>query len=155
MEDFDRMFAIHVKSSFLQSKRSCGMKERRRRIINISSIWGMNGADTASTIRRQNLLSLTKAWAKLAPNGTSTSTRCAGGVITEMPIRVQGLGQDTREEEGAARPVGPAEEVSGAVAFLASGASTSSPAKPSVKRRRNDRRLLEERIIMHSGSSTW
>jgi len=125
-EHYQRMFDIHVKGSFF-----CGqavipaMKARRRgRIINISSIWGMVGANTAShyCAAKAAVLGLTKAWAKeLAPWNILVNAVNPGGVMTEMPIRVQGM-EKIREKEKKV-PLGrwaQPEEISEAVAFLAS-----------------------------------
>lgn len=127
--DFDRMFAIHVKGSFFCGQAVMpGMKERRYgKIVNISSIWGMNGADTASHYcgAKTALLGLTKAWAKeLAPWNIHVNAVCPGGVITEMPIKVQGWDKIREKEKKV--PLGrwaQPEEVSYAVAFLASSQS--------------------------------
>jgi 3-oxoacyl-[acyl-carrier protein] reductase len=129
VEDFDRMFNIHVKGSFF-----CGqavipaMKERRSgKIINISSIWGQVGADTAShyCAAKTALLGLTKAWAKeLAPWNIHVNAVCPGGVITEMPIKVQGWEKIRMKEKKV--PLGrwaQPEEISHAVAFYASAQS--------------------------------
>jgi 3-oxoacyl-[acyl-carrier protein] reductase len=126
VEDFDRMFSIHVKGSFFCGQAVIpGMKERRSgKIINISSIWGMNGADTAShyCAAKTALLGLTKAWAKeLAPWSIHVNAVCPGGVITEMPIRVQGWDKIRAKEKKV--PLGrwaQPEEIAYAVAFLAS-----------------------------------
>jgi len=106
IEDFDRMFAIHVKGSFFCGQAVIpGMKERRYgKIVNISSIWGMNGADTAShyCAAKTALLGLTKAWAKeLAPWNIHVNAVCPGGVITEMPIKVQGWDKIRAKEKKA------------------------------------------------------
>lgn len=124
--DFDRMFDVHVKGSFFCGQAVIpGMKARRRgKIVNISSIWGMNGANTAShyCAAKTAILGLTKAWAKeLAPWNIHVNSVCPGGVITEMPIKVQGWERIREKEQKVplkrwAQP----EEVSGAVAFLAS-----------------------------------
>jgi 3-oxoacyl-[acyl-carrier protein] reductase len=126
LADFDRMFDIHVKGSFFCGQAVIpGMKDRRRgKIVNISSIWGMNGANTAShyCAAKTAILGLTKAWAKeLAPWNIHVNSVCPGGVITEMPIKVQGWDRIREKEQKVplkrwAQP----EEVSGAVAFLAS-----------------------------------
>ena len=129
VEDFDRMFSIHVKGSFF-----CGqavipaMKERRSgKIINISSIWGQVGADTAShyCAAKTALLGLTKAWAKeLAPWNIHVNAVCPGGVITEMPIKTQGWEKIRIKEKKV--PLGrwaQPEEISHAVAFYASAQS--------------------------------
>ena len=126
-DDFQRMFDIHVKGSFFCGQAVIpGMKSRRSgRIINISSNWGMVGANTASHYcgAKTALLGLTKAWAKeLAPWNILVNAVCPGGVMTEMPIRVQGM-EKIREKEKKV-PLGrwaQPEEISEAVAFLASG----------------------------------
>lgn len=127
--DFDRMFDIHLKGSFFCGQAVLpGMKERRYgKIVNISSIWGMNGADTAShyCAAKTALLGLTKAWAKeLAPFNIHVNAVCPGGVITEMPIKVQGWDKIRAKEKKV--PLGrwaQPEEVSYAVAFFASAQS--------------------------------
>lgn len=124
--DFDRMFDIHVKGSFFAAQAVIpGMKERRSgKIVNISSIWGMNGTGTAShyCAAKTALLGLTKAWAKeLAPWNIHVNAVCPGGVVTEMPIKVQGWDKIREKEKKV--PLGrwaQPEEISHAVAFLAS-----------------------------------
>jgi|SRR5687767_4295142 len=125
-ESFQRMFDIHVKGSFFCAQAVIpGMKARRSgRIINISSIWGMVGANTAShyCAAKTAVLGLTKAWAKeLAPWNILVNAVCPGGVMTEMPIRVQGM-EKIREKEKKV-PLGrwaQPEEIAETVAFLAS-----------------------------------
>ncbi|QPC42670.1 SDR family oxidoreductase [Kaustia mangrovi] len=124
---YQRMFDIHVKGSFF-----CGqavipvMKERRSgKIVNISSIWGMNGHETAShyCAAKTALLGLTKAWAKeLASWNIHVNAVCPGGVVTEMPVKVQGWDKIREKEKRV--PLGrwaQPEEIAYAVAFLASG----------------------------------
>ena len=125
-ESFQRMFDIHVKGSFFCGQAVIpGMKARKSgRIINISSIWGMVGANTAShyCAAKTAVLGLTKAWAKeLAPWNILVNAVCPGGVMTEMPIRVQGM-EKIREKEKKV-PLGrwaQPEEIAETVAFLAS-----------------------------------
>lgn len=126
--DYDRMMDIHVKGAFFCTQAVLpGMKERRwGKIVNISSIWGMTGAgiNTASHYcgAKAALLGLTKAWAKeLAPWNIHVNAVAPGGVLTEMPIKIQGWDKIREKEKRVplgrwARP----EEVSYAVAFLAS-----------------------------------
>ena len=125
-EHFQRMFDIHVKGSFFCGQAVIpGMKARRSgRIINISSTWGMVGANTAShyCAAKTAVLGLTKAWAKeLAPWNILVNAVCPGGVMTEMPIRVQGMDKIREKEKKIplqrwAQP----EEISEAVTFFAS-----------------------------------
>ena len=125
-ESFQRMFDIHVKGTFFCAQAVIpAMKARKTgRIVNISSIWGMNGTNTAShyCAAKTAVLGLTKAWAKeLAPWNILVNAVCPGGVMTEMPIRVQGM-EKIREKEKKV-PLGrwaQPEEISYAVAFLAS-----------------------------------
>ena len=126
VDDFDRMFSIHVKGSFFCGQAVLPLMQERRygKIINISSIWGMNGADTAShyCAAKTALLGLTKAWAKeLAPYNIHVNAVCPGGVITEMPIKTQGWDKIRAKEKKV--PLGrwaEPEEVSYAVAYFAS-----------------------------------
>lgn len=125
-EDFQRMFDIHVKGTFFCAQAVIpAMKARRRgRIINISSIWGMVGANTAShyCAAKTAVLGFTKAWAKeLVPWNILVNAVCPGGVMTEMPIRVQGM-EKIREKEKKV-PLGrwaQPQEIAETVAFLAS-----------------------------------
>ena len=96
----------------------------------------MVGANTAShyCAAKAALLGLTKAWAKeLAPWNIHVNAVCPGGVITEMPIRVQGWDKIREKEKKV--PLGrwaQPEEISYAVAFLASAKPISSPVRRSA-----------------------
>jgi 3-oxoacyl-[acyl-carrier protein] reductase len=124
--DFDRMFDVHVKGTFFTTQAVVpGMKQRRYgKIVNISSIWGMVGAATAShyCAAKAALLGFTKAWAKeLAPYNIHVNAVAPGGVLTPMPIKVQGM-EKIREKEKKV-PLGrwaTPEEIAYTVAFLAS-----------------------------------
>jgi len=125
-EAYQRMFDIHVKGTFFCTQSVVpSMKARGYgRIVNISSIWGMTGTGTAShyCAAKAAILGLTKAWAKeLAPWKIMVNAVCPGGVITEMPIRVQGWDKIREKEKKV--PIGrwaQPEEISYSVAFLAS-----------------------------------
>jgi|TARA_Y100000588_G_scaffold279570_1_gene296442 3-oxoacyl-[acyl-carrier protein] reductase len=122
----DRMLSIHVVGAFLCAKAVVpDMKSRRYgKIINISSIWGMNGYPTAShyCAAKAALLGATKAWAKeFAGDNIHVNAVAPGGVLTPMPIKVQGM-EKIREKEKKV-PLGrwaKPEEISYTVAFLAS-----------------------------------
>ena len=117
---------IHVVGSFLCAQAVIpGMKEKKSgKIINISSIWGMNGHHTAShyCAAKAAMLGATKAWAKeFAPFNIHVNAVAPGGVLTPMPIKVQGM-EKIREKEKKV-PLGrwaTPEEISYSVAFLAS-----------------------------------
>lgn len=124
-ELYQRMLDIHVRGSFFCGQAAiAGMKSRKYgRIVNISSIWGMNGHHTAShyCAAKTALLGLTKAWAKeLAPWNILVNAVCPGGVLTEMPIKVQGMAKIREKEKKV--PVGrwaTPEEISYAVVYFA------------------------------------
>src|SRR5690606_31177760 len=81
-----------------------------------------NGASVAShyCAAKTAILGLTKAWAKeLAPYNILVNAVCPGGVLTEMPIKVQGMEKIRAKEKLV--PVGrwaAPEEISYAVAFF-------------------------------------
>jgi 3-oxoacyl-[acyl-carrier protein] reductase len=124
--DFRRMFDVHVMASFFVTQAVVpSMKTRRYgKIINISSIWGMVGADTAShyCAAKAALLGFTKAWAKeLAPWQICVNAVAPGGVMTEMPIKVQGMEKiRAKEQRVPLKRWAAPEEISHAVVFLAS-----------------------------------
>ena len=125
----ERMFAVHVTGSFLCAKAVVpDMKLRRYgKIINISSIWGMTGHHTAShyCAAKSAMLGATKSWAKeFAPDNIHVNAVAPGGVLTPMPIKVQGM-EKIRDKEKKV-PLGrwaTPEEISYSVAFLASSES--------------------------------
>ena len=126
LERLNQMLNIHVVGSFLCAQAVIpGMKEKKSgKIINISSIWGMNGYHTAShyCAAKAAMLGATKAWAKeFAPFNIHVNAVAPGGVLTPMPIKVQGM-EKIREKEKKV-PLGrwaTPEEISYSVAFLAS-----------------------------------
>ena len=129
LDRLSQMLNVHVVGSFLCAQAVVpGMKEKKRgKIINISSIWGMNGYHTAShyCAAKAAMLGATKAWAKeFAPFNIHVNAVAPGGVLTPMPIKVQGM-EKIREKEKKV-PLGrwaTPEEISYSVAFLASAES--------------------------------
>lgn len=124
--DFDRMYSVHVKGSFFAAQAVIpGMKQRRYgKIINISSIWGMTGAEIASHYcgAKAALLGLTKAWAKeLAPWNIHVNAVAPGAVLSGGPLKFDSPERLKEKTEQVplkryAQPV----ELAYAVAFLAS-----------------------------------
>ncbi|MDQ0468363.1 SDR family NAD(P)-dependent oxidoreductase [Labrys wisconsinensis] len=125
--EFDRTFAVHVKGSFFATRAVVPTMKRQRRgkIINISSIWGMVGHHYASPYcgAKAALLGLTKAWAKeLAPWNIHVNAVAPGGVVTEMVLAQPDI--EAKMAQKVARvPLGryaEPRELSYTVAFLAS-----------------------------------
>jgi 3-oxoacyl-[acyl-carrier protein] reductase len=125
-QDFDRMFAVHVKGSFFAAQAVIlGMKERRYgKIVNISSMWGMTGAPVAPhyCAAKAALLGFTKAWAKeLAPWNIHVNAVAPGGVRSGGPIKLDNA--ETLKAKEARVPLKrycEPVEIAYAVAYLAS-----------------------------------
>jgi 3-oxoacyl-[acyl-carrier protein] reductase len=126
-ELFDRMFAVHVKGTFFATQTVVPMmkQQKRGKIINISSIWGLIGHHYASPYcaAKAAILGLTKAWAKeLAPWNIRVNAVAPGGVMTEMVLSQPGI--EAKMAGKLARvPLGryaEPRELSYTVAFLAS-----------------------------------
>ena len=90
-DDFDRMFAVHVKGAFQVTQMVVpGMKRRGYgRIVNIASNRGQVGFTSGSHYSgaKAALIGLTKAWAKeLAPSGIQVNAVAPGVVKTPMTM---------------------------------------------------------------------
>lgn len=126
----DRIFAVHVTSTFHVVKAATpGMKRRRSgKIINISSRWALVGNEFASDYcgAKAAILGLTKAWAKeLAPWNIHVNAVAPGGVWTEMALQEKSGADGIREAEKKV-PLGrwaQPEEIAYLVTFLASSRS--------------------------------
>lgn len=124
-KDWDMVLDINLKGSFLVTKTAAKimMKQRYGRIINISSIVGINGnAGQANySASKAGLLGLTKSAAKeLGSRGITVNAVAPGFIATDMTA---GLPQQAREafldRVLIKRPGDPA-DVASAVLFLAS-----------------------------------
>ncbi|MSP89606.1 MAG: SDR family oxidoreductase [Alphaproteobacteria bacterium] len=124
--DFDQMFGVHVKGSFFCTQAVLpGMKERRRgKIVNISSIWGMTGANVSPhyCAAKAALLGATKAWAKeLAPFNIHVNAVAPGGVLSGGPLKFYTPEQlQERASHVPLKRYCDPREISYAVAFLVS-----------------------------------
>ncbi len=88
-EEWDRVFAVNMKSAFLCSKAviSHMVREKWGKIINISSIWGIEGAscEVCYSASKAALIGFTKALAKeLAPSNINVNCIAPGMVDTKM-----------------------------------------------------------------------
>lgn len=124
-EDWDRVLDTNLKGAFLTSKAALRpmMRQRWGRIINIASVSAFTGnAGQASyAAAKAGMVGLTKSVAReVATRGITANVVAPGLVDTEM---TETLNQDIREWMMSQIPmarVGTVEDVSAAVAFLAS-----------------------------------
>jgi len=87
--EWDKVFDINAKSAFTLSKLCVPkMVERKSgRIVNVSSVWGLNGAcmESVYSASKSALIGFTKALAKeLAPSGITVNCICPGVIDTKM-----------------------------------------------------------------------
>ncbi len=121
---FDRIFDVNVKGMF----NCCHyvvpkmVFERRGRIINISSVWGLVGAamETHYSATKGAINAFTKALAKeLGPSGITVNAVAPGAVYTDM---IADLGEDVLEyvrNETPLGELGTVEQIADTVYFLA------------------------------------
>jgi len=124
-EDWDAVLSTNLKGVFLCTKAVTRqmMKQRFGRIINISSVVGLigNPGQANYVAAKAGVIGLTKTAAReLASRGITVNAIAPGFIETDMTAV---LGEETREQMLGQIPLGrfgSAEDVAGAVAFLAS-----------------------------------
>ncbi len=127
--DFDEVVATNLKGSFLCCKAAAKvmMKQRAGKMINISSIVGINGnaGQVNYSASKAGLIGLTKSAAKeLASRNIQVNAVAPGFIVTAM---TEQLSEEARKALLETIPLGrfgTAEEVASVVAFLASDASS-------------------------------
>jgi len=124
-KDWDMVLDINLKGSFLVTKTAAKimMKQRSGRIINISSIVGVNGnAGQANySASKAGLIGLTKSAAKeLAPRGITVNAVAPGFIESEMTNNMTEAAKDAFLDRVLIRRTGTPDDVASAVSFLAS-----------------------------------
>ena len=124
-EEFDRLCDVNFKGVFSVC-RACVpymVRQKRGRIVNVSSMWGVSGAsfETVYSATKAAVIGLTKALAReLAPSGITVNCIAPGAIDTAMNDE---LTQSEKEAFASEIPVGrfgKPEEIAEAVAFLVS-----------------------------------
>lgn len=123
--DWDRMFDVNVKGMFLVTKAFLPdmIHEKRGKIINLSSIWGITGAscEVHYSASKAAVIGFTKALAKeVGPSGINVNCVAPGVIDTEMNGHLDNEIKTALCEETPLCRMGTAEEVAELVYFLAS-----------------------------------
>ena len=98
------------------------LKNKYGRIINISSVWGQEGAscEAVYSASKAGVIGLTKALAKeYAPSGITVNCVCPGVIDTDMMSRFSDEERQAIAEDIPAGRMGTPEEVAEAVSFFA------------------------------------
>ena len=124
-EDWDRMFSINMKGVFncTQSVLSHMIKNKRGKIINISSMWGITGASCEShySASKAGIIGLTKALAKeLGPSNIQVNSIAPGVIKTDMLSCYSESDLDELKEGTPLTRLGKPTDVANCALFLAS-----------------------------------
>lgn len=128
-EDWDRLFAVNAKSTFLCSKRAMGhmVHQKRGAIVNVSSMWGQTGGscEVAYSASKAAVIGFTKALAKeLGPSGIRVNCIAPGVIDTEMNAQLSLEDREALAEETPLCRLGTPMEAARAIFFLASDAAS-------------------------------
>ncbi len=124
-DEWDRMFNVNVKGMFNVCKHAVPMMihEKKGKIINVSSIWGLVGAscEVHYSASKAAVEGFTKALAKeLGPSGIQVNCIAPGVIETEMNKNLSPDCLNSLAEDTPLGRVGQAEEIAKVMLFLAS-----------------------------------
>ncbi len=123
-QEWDRMFAVHVKGSFFCTKAVLpGMlRKKAGSIVNVSSIWGITGAscEVHYSAAKGAVIAMTKALAKeLGPSGIRVNCVAPGVVETSMCAHLTKEDREALQQETPLGRLGTVHEIAQAVFYLA------------------------------------
>ncbi len=125
-EDWDTMLNVHVKSLFhcCQAVLPLMIRQKKGKIINVSSIWGITGAscEVHYSTAKAAVIGFTKALAReVGPCNIQVNCVAPGIIDTEMNISLDDYDRNKLLEETPLMRFGTPQEIAYAVLYLASG----------------------------------
>lgn len=123
-QEWDRMFDVHVKGSFLCTKAALPhmLRQKAGAVVNVASIWGLTGAacEVHYSAAKGAVIAMTKALAKeLGPSGIRVNCVAPGVVDTDMCAHLTKEDKDALKEETPLGRLGTAREIAQAIFYLA------------------------------------
>ena len=123
--EWDEVFAINVRSSYLLAKLCLPemIKRKRGRIVFVSSMWGKVGAsmETAYSASKAALIGLTRALAKeVSPSGVTVNCVCPGVIKSEMNARFSEKDMNELALNTPARRIGEPKDVAELIYYISS-----------------------------------
>lgn len=128
-DDFHNIIDVNLKGAFLCSQgvlKRYMIREKKGKIINISSIWGIVGAscEVLYSISKAGIIGLTKALAKeLGPSNIQVNCIAPGVIQTDMISQYNEDELDILRKDTPLMRLGSPEDIAGCALFLASSYS--------------------------------
>ncbi len=121
--DWDRMFDINIKGMFYCAQAALPqmISEKRGKIVNVSSIWGIAGAscEVHYSASKAAVIGFTKALAKeVGPSGIQVNCVAPGVVETQMNAALDADIKDVLREETPLGCIGEPDDIAQAILFL-------------------------------------
>ena len=123
--DWDKIFDVNIKGMYfvLNAALPFLISQKRGKIINVSSIWGVCGASCEAhySSAKAAVIGLTKALAKeLGPSGINVNCVCPGVIDTQMLDEYNKEELDALKDKTPLGRLGTPEDVAKCIYFLAS-----------------------------------
>ncbi len=127
-DDWNRMFDINVKGMFYCCQRAAPamIRQKRGKIINVSSMWGQVGAscEVHYSAAKGAVIAFTKALAEeLGPSGIQVNCVAPGVIDTPMNGHLSPDAIESLKEEAPLGTIGTPQDVAESILFLGSPAS--------------------------------